>query len=207
MWTTDVQAGTTYRWQRDACAYDSEDDNMAAGELVEEIVKDKGEEDDDDDDEEDDDEDDWDDGSPMYRHRFFDLYDNKLKVLPGYHRGPLVVEILEYFLELPPCKSANIYPLTGLALRRDDLPHHNYYKQIFDDVYMRDMCTSLEIWLRRHRDGMSAYGLYDRPRFGECRLEYLAYRPFYGCLYFESGPEEWKESEEWVDPLQLSRKY
>jgi hypothetical protein len=108
--------------------------------------------------------------------------DTWLKTVKGHHGNAIATEILDHFLDLPPCKSAAVRPLSGLADRCKRLPRHSPEDRIFDGLYMDDLCCALDFWLNGKRDGIKlSAGL--SKKYGEPRLEQLAYRLDKGRLY------------------------
>lgn len=87
---------------------------------------------------------------------------------------PIVVEILDHFLDLPRCKSFSVSLPYGLELRQSYLPRDDPEKRIFDRMYAADLCAALELWMGGEREGMELpAGI---SRHGEPRLEQLAYQ-------------------------------
>ncbi len=99
----------------------------------------------------------------------------------GCHGNPITVDLLDYFLVLPPCRGANVRYIPDLDLRRPKKPRHNCKRRIFDDKYMMNLWDALEFWLEGHREGMKLpEPLSD---FGEPPLEQLAYTIRDGAYY------------------------
>lgn len=96
---------------------------------------------------------------------------------------PVVTELLDFFLDLPPCKAAHVQPIEHLSRRQRGVPRHHPKFRIFDDEYTIDICEALQYWLRGKRDGIELTR--GRSIFGEARLEVLAYERYYedGRLY------------------------
>jgi hypothetical protein len=67
---------------------------------------------------------------------------------------PVVMEILDHFIDLPPCKSGEVRALRGLVPRRDGVPRRTPEYRIFDDLYMTDLFKALELWLHGDREGV-----------------------------------------------------
>jgi uncharacterized protein YaeQ len=75
--------------------------------------------------------------------------------------------------------------LRGLQRRREHLPHHDPEGRIFDKDYTKGLCAALEMWLKGERDGIELpVGI---SKYGEPRLEQMAYQERKGRLYGDSG--------------------
>jgi hypothetical protein len=112
--------------------------------------------------------------------------DTWLKVSGSHCDYPIVVEILEHLLDLPPCKSVIVRPLLGIVPRRENLPRHHPQRRIFDDLYAKDLLRALELWLGGVRDGVKLPKEVSKVT-AEPRLEQLAYQWRDGRLYCDTG--------------------
>lgn len=95
-----------------------------------------------------------------------------LQTMPNQFWDAVAVVILDFFLDLPRCKSTFVFNLELLQPRRAFLPRHHYVNRIFDYDYMADMCNTLEAWLdgRLRWMGLSS----KREENGRLALELLA---------------------------------
>lgn len=95
------------------------------------------------------------------------------------YRNPIVVDILDHFLALPPCKSALVYPVGGLEKSMQYLPRHDPKRRIFDQDYMNEICEELELWLKGDRDGIDLDN--EGWDHGLPNLEQIAWRKYKEC--------------------------
>lgn len=109
-----------------------------------------------------------------------------LKTTGDCYGNPIAIEILDHFLELPPCKSAFVHPLRGLEDRRSHLRRHDPEGRIFDGQYYDDLCAALEFWLKGDRDGIELPAGISKD-YGEPRLEQMAYQKRWGRFYCDGG--------------------
>jgi hypothetical protein len=100
--------------------------------------------------------------------------------------APLVADILDRFLSLPPCQSFFVEPLSGLQMREPGLPRHDRERRIFDEEYMMDMMNALTLWMEGKRDIELASTESD---YHEPRLERLAYE-WYSEDYYCDGESD-----------------
>lgn len=77
------------------------------------------------------------DADPYEDHN--DYGDTWLRTVNDHYGNPIAVELLDYFLTLPPCRSATVFPLDGPSTRRHHLPRHDPKARIFDEDYMEDL--------------------------------------------------------------------
>ena len=170
-WAQDMPARTTYCW-RDPWDSDHEDSDCYTRyqKPINEDLADR--EHDSDDSDNPDDSDDYD--------------DTWLRTDDRYSGNPIAIEILDYFVVLPPCKSAVVRPLRGLDHRRPYLPRHDPERRIFDGSYMEDLCVALGLWLKGDRDGIE-FPNGESEFYGEPRLEQIAYQERRGRLYCDGG--------------------
>lgn len=100
---------------------------------------------------------------------------------------PIAAGILDYFTDLPPCKSAMVHPLSFLSKRRSWTLYrkHDPSRRIFDELYMEDLCRALELWLEGKREGVELPD--DSNEFWQPYLERLAYTAHKGDFYCDGG--------------------
>jgi hypothetical protein len=105
--------------------------------------------------------------------------DTWLRVSPDSF-GPIVVEILDHFLDLPACRRFSVRPLGGISYR-GVWKQHDPQRRVFDAGYMTDILDAIRLWMNGKRDGI------DLPKeandWFESRLEQLAYSRKDGKLY------------------------
>jgi hypothetical protein len=97
--------------------------------------------------------------------------DTWLRVTPDSF-GPIVVEILDHFLDLPPCRHFSIREMNGVeycGIRQ----RHNVKRRVFDYDYMTDILDTIRLWMTGERDGVELPK--EENDWFETRLEQLAY--------------------------------
>jgi hypothetical protein len=130
----------------------------------------------------------WSSGGRYYRN--VDIETIKIHPVPRHtwlrvshtSTGPIVADILDHFLDLPPCRYFSVRPLGGVSWCRI-WETHNPKSRVFDRSYMTDILDAIRLWMNGDSDDD------DLPRtkseWFEPRLEQLAYSRRDGRLYCE----------------------
>lgn len=93
--------------------------------------------------------------------------------------NPVIVEILDHFLDVPPCRFAELQLVQGVDFREGGGLAHEPDARIFDTIYMSNVSPALELWLMGVRKDVKLPAGVCRDH-GESRLEQLAYHSYEG---------------------------
>ena len=120
-----------------------------------------------------------------------DEADKWLRSTGDRHRiSPIAIDILDHFLELPPCMAARVSSITCLDGNRPSrMPRYDPDGRLFDRVYMDDCCRALGFWLDGDRNGIKM-PIGEGEEHGEPRLEQIAYQVRKNVWYCDSDLEE-----------------
>lgn len=107
--------------------------------------------------------------------------DTWLRATEDGYGNPIAIEILDHFLDLPPCTSAAVRLLRGLEYRPLHLPVRDPERRIFDRDYTEDLRDALVLWLRGDREGVKLPDGVSKD-YGEPRLEQITYEKAQGTF-------------------------